>query len=284
LPFLALTLVAAKDPPPPAPKPPVSLVAPAEIAADPANKWTLELSNGGKVVVQLRPDIAPQHVYRIQQLTTQGFYNGLSFHRVIAGFMAQGGDPKGTGEGGSPLPDLPAEFNDLPHVRGVASMARAEAPGSANSQFFIILSPTMKLDHKYSAFGRVTEGMAAVDGIAVGEPPAQPTTIVRASIGGPLPAPPVAAAAVAATPAPAAAEQAVAAPAPADEAPAPAQDPVPAPAEQAVAAPAPAAEGPATASEAPAAVETAAPAPTEQAAAAPAAEVPPQEAPPPNPQ
>ena len=120
------------------------MVAPAEVAADPANRWTLELSNGGKVVIQLRPDIAPQHVYRIQQLTTPGFYNGLAFHRVIPGFMAQGGDPKGTGEGGSKLPDLPAEFNDLPHLRGVASMARAEAPNSANSQFFIMLAPTLQ--------------------------------------------------------------------------------------------------------------------------------------------
>ncbi|HTG78912.1 MAG TPA: peptidylprolyl isomerase, partial [Sphingomicrobium sp.] len=183
LPFLAFTLIAAKNPPPPPPKPPASLTAPAEVAADPANKWTLELSNGGKVVIQLRPDIAPQHVYRIQQLTTNGFYNGLIFHRVIAGFMAQGGDPKGTGEGGSTLPDLPAEFNELPHMRGVTSMARAEQLNSANSQFFIMLAPTFKLDHHYTAFGRVIEGMAAVDAIAIGEPPAQPTKIVRATIG-----------------------------------------------------------------------------------------------------
>jgi len=108
--------------------------------------------------------------------------------------MAQGGDPQGTGQGGSTLPDLPAEFNNMPHLRGVLSMARAEAPNSANSQFFIVLAPTFKLDHKYTAFGRVAEGMAAVDGIAIGEPPAEPTKIVRASIGGPLPPPPVAAA------------------------------------------------------------------------------------------
>lgn len=194
LPFLGLALIAAKPAPPPY-KPPVSLVAPAEVAADPANRWTLELDNGGKVVIQLRPDIAPQHVYRIQQLTVAGFYNGLTFHRVIPGFMAQGGDPKGTGEGGSQLPDLNAEFNDLPHLRGVASMARAEDKNSANSQFFIMLGPRFQLDHKYSAFGRVIEGMGAVDKIAVGEPPAQPTRIVRATIGGPLPAPPVVAAA-----------------------------------------------------------------------------------------
>jgi len=196
LPLMAVALVAAK-PAPVAPAPTVPMAAPAAVAADPANRWTLELSNGGKVVIQLRPDIAPHHVYRIQQLTSQGFYNGLSFHRVIPGFMAQGGDPQGTGQGGSPLPDLAAEFNDLPHLRGVASMARSESPDSANSQFFIVLAPTFKLDHKYSAFGRVIEGMAAVDAMAVGEPPEAPTKIVRATIGGPLPAPP----AVAASPA-----------------------------------------------------------------------------------
>src|SRR5512139_67952 len=182
LPFLAFAMISAKPAPEPA-KPPFSVNAPAEVAADPANRWTLELSTGGKVVVQLRPDIAPQHVYRIQQLTTAGFYDGLTFHRVIPGFMAQGGDPQGTGEGGSRLPDLPAEFNDLPHVRGVTSMARAQDPNSANSQFFIMLAPRFALDHKYSGFGRVIEGMTAVDAIAQGEPPAQPTKIVRASIG-----------------------------------------------------------------------------------------------------
>lgn len=183
------------------------LVVPEAVAADPANKWTLELSNGGKVVIQLRPDLAPGHVYRIQQLTSQGFYNGLKFHRVIAGFMAQGGDPQGTGEGGSPLPDLQAEFNNMPHMRGVVSMARADDPNSANSQFFIMFTPRFSLDHKYTAFGRVIEGMTTVDKIAMGEPPTDPTTIVRASIGGPLPAPPAVAAAPqpaaqAATPAP----------------------------------------------------------------------------------
>jgi len=208
---------------------------------DPENTLILETTKG-KVVIVLRPDLAPEHVKRIKELASQGFYNGLSFHRVIPGFMAQGGDPKGTGEGGSTLPDLPAEFNDFPHIRGVASMARAEAPNSANSQFFIILSPTMKLDHKYSAFGRVIEGMAAVDGIAVGEPPAQPTTIVRATIGGPLPPPP----AVAAAPVP---ETASAASAPAEQAAAPTSEaPAPgaaAPEPTAIEAPAPAAEAPA---------------------------------------
>jgi peptidylprolyl isomerase len=216
LPFLAFALIAAK-PAPVVPTPPVAINAPAEIAADPANRWTLELSNGGKVVVQLRPDLAPQTVYRIQQLTTSGFYNGLAFHRVIPGFMAQGGDPKGTGEGGSPLPDVPAEFNDLPHMRGVASMARAEDVNSANSQFFLMLAPTFKLDHKYSAFGRVIEGMAAVDGIAVGEPPSAPTRIVRATIGGPLPAAPAISAAPVAAADPAAVPAEEVKPAPASE-------------------------------------------------------------------
>ena len=200
-PVMALALMAAKPAPVP-PAPTVSLVAPAAVVADPANRWTIELSTGAKVVIQLRPDIAPRHVYRIQQLTSQGFYNGLSFHRVIPGFMAQGGDPEGTGQGGSKLPDLPAEFSDLPHLRGVLSMARSEAPDSANSQFFIVLAPTFKLDHKYTGFGRVAEGMAAVDGIAIGEPPAEPTKIVRATIGGPLPAPPAITAAAAAGAAP----------------------------------------------------------------------------------
>ncbi|HXG99746.1 MAG TPA: peptidylprolyl isomerase [Sphingomicrobium sp.] len=193
LPFFALVLIAAKPAPPP---PMLSIAAPAAVAANPANRWTLELSNGGRVVVQLRPDIAPNHVYRIQLLTSQGFYNGLKFHRVIPGFMAQGGDPQGTGEGGSKLPDLAAEFNALPHLRGVASMARSENKDSANSQFFLVLSPTFKLDTKYTGFGRIIEGMSTVDAIAVGEPPAQPTTIVRASIGGPLPPAPAASVAV----------------------------------------------------------------------------------------
>jgi peptidylprolyl isomerase len=271
LPFLGLALIAAKPATPPV-KPVVSVMAvPAEVAADPANRWTLELSNGGKVVVQLRPDLAPQHVYRIQQLTTQGFYNGLTFHRVIAGFMAQGGDPVGNGSGGSKLPDVPAEFNNLPHVRGVASMARAEDPNSANSQFFIMLAPRFVLDHKYSGFGRVIEGMATVDAIAVGEPPDQPTKIVRATIGGPLPAPPVVPAA-----APAAATTAEAVPA------APTATAQPAPAAEA----APAAAGPAdetVPAEAPAAAAVPAPAPAaEQAAPAPAEtapEAPPQETP-----
>lgn len=185
LPFAALALIAAKPTPVPA-VPPLPINAPAAIAADPANRLNLALSTGGTVVVQLRPDAAPGHVQRIQTLVSQGFYNGLKFHRVIPGFMAQGGDPQGTGQGGSPLPDLPAEFNTLPHMRGVLSMARAEEENSANSQFFIVLSPTMAIDKKYTVFGRVVSGMQYVDALAPGEPPAQPSTIVRAWLDGPV--------------------------------------------------------------------------------------------------
>lgn len=155
---------------------------PATVPADPQNIWDLDLSTGGRVRIQLRPDIAPAHVERIKELTRQGFYNGLKFHRVIPGFMAQGGDPKGDGTGGSTLPDLKAEFNPMPHLRGTLSMARAQSEDSANSQFFIVLLPRMQLDKKYTVFGRVIEGMQYVDAIAPGEPPANPTVILQASI------------------------------------------------------------------------------------------------------
>lgn len=154
----------------------------AMIPATPENTWVLEISDGARVRVALRPDIAPGHVERIKTLTRQGFYNGLKFHRVIPDFMAQGGDPKGDGTGGSPLPDLKQEFNWLPHMRGTVSMARAAGDDSANSQFFIMLMPRMQLDHKYTVFGRVIDGMPGVDAIAKGEPPVTPTTIVRAYI------------------------------------------------------------------------------------------------------
>lgn len=157
-------------------------VPPASIPADPANIWVLRLSNGGTVRIQLRPDVAPNHVERIKQLTARHFYDGLTFHRVIPGFMAQGGDPKGDGTGGSELPDLKAEFNDLPHVRGAVSMARAASEDSANSQFFVMLMPRLQLDRKYTVFGRVVSGMQYVDAIAQGEPPADPTKIVSASM------------------------------------------------------------------------------------------------------
>ncbi len=213
LPFVALALVAAAPTAiPPAPSIPlaaaVPVLPPAEVTANPANRLTLELSNGGTVVIQLRPDVAPAHVERIQTLVRRGFYNGLAFHRVIPGFMAQSGDPKGSGEGGSELPDLKAEFTTIPYMRGIVAAARTDDPNSANSQFFIMFSPNMSLWGKYTVIGRVVnpEGMAAVDKIAIGEPPAAPTKIVRASLGD----------AVAQAPA----AQAPAAPAPAAQAPA----------------------------------------------------------------
>jgi len=203
-PLLAVALIAAK----PAPPPPAGLPmnAPAEVVADPANKLMLQLSTGGTVVIEMRPDAAPNHVARIQALVRQGFYDGTIFHRVIPGFMAQGGDPTGTGEGGSKLPDLKAEFNSLPHLRGSVAAARAESPDSANSQFYIMFGPKASLDHEYTVFGRVVSGMDAVDAIAPGEPPANPTKIVHASLGDGS-APPPRPAAPAPAPAPAPAEQ-----------------------------------------------------------------------------
>ncbi len=150
---------------------------------EPENILHLDLSSGGRVTIQLRPDAAPNHVARMRMLARRGFYNGLAFHRVIEGFMAQGGDPKGDGTGGSELPDLAAEFNPLPHVRGALSAARATDPNSANSQFFIMLAPRFSLDGQYTVFGRVVGGMSHVDAIQRGEPPAQPTRIVKASVG-----------------------------------------------------------------------------------------------------
>jgi peptidylprolyl isomerase len=183
LPF-AFALVAAKPAPQSAAPAMPSLAAPADVAANPANKLTLELSNGGTVVIQMRPDLAPHHVERVQTLVRQGFYNGLTFHRVIPGFMAQGGDPKGTGEGGSSLPDLKAEFTAIPFLRGTVAAARlGDNPDSSNSQFFIMFVPNPTLDGQYSVWGRVISGMDAVDAIAPGEPPAEPTKIVRAYLG-----------------------------------------------------------------------------------------------------
>ena len=188
LPLMALAVIAAKPAPPVAPV--LTHTAPSAIAAEPTNRLNIELSSGGTVVIQLRPDVAPQHVTRIQSLAAQGFYNGLTFHRVIPGFMAQGGDPKGSGSGGSSLPNVPAEFSSLPHMRGVLAMARtADDLNGGNSQFFIMLSAGMSLDKKYSILGRVISGMQFVDGIAPGEPPEAPTKMVRVWIDGPLPAP-----------------------------------------------------------------------------------------------
>ncbi|MBI1403785.1 MAG: peptidylprolyl isomerase [Porphyrobacter sp.] len=153
-----------------------------DASVDPENVWVLDLSNGQRVKIRLMPSWAPHHVERIKQLTRSGFYNGVIFHRVIDGFMAQGGDPTGTGQGGSELPDLKAEFNPMPHVRGTVSMARAADDDSANSQFFIVFYPRFSLDKKYTNFGRVIENMDAVDAIHRGEPPQDPTYIVQASM------------------------------------------------------------------------------------------------------
>ncbi|MGV3510670.1 MAG: peptidylprolyl isomerase [Novosphingobium sp.] len=154
----------------------------ADHSVDRENIIYLDLSNGGRVVIRLMPDWAPSHVERIKTLVRQGFYDGVIFHRVIDGFMAQTGDPTGTGQGGSPLPDLKAEFNAVPHVRGTVSMARTNEPDTANSQFFIVFYPRFALDHKYTNFGRVIAGMDHVDAIVRGEPPQNPTKIVQASI------------------------------------------------------------------------------------------------------
>ena len=139
-------------------------------------------SNGGDVVIRLRPDLAPGHVERITQLASEGFYDGVIFHRVIPGFMAQGGDPTGTGMGGSKLPDLKAEFNTEPHVRGVCSMARAQNPNSANSQFFICFDDATFLDRQYTVWGVVESGMDHVDALPKGEPPRAPGKIVKATV------------------------------------------------------------------------------------------------------
>jgi peptidylprolyl isomerase len=179
LPFAALLMAAA-----PSTAPAPSIAAPAEIAANPANHLFLDLSNGGTVEIVLRPDLAPNHIQRIQTLVRRGFYNGLTFHRVVPGFMAQGGDPKGTGEGGSELPDLKAEFTAVPFLRGTLGAARAESPDSANSQFFIMFAPRSSLDNNYTVMGRVVKGMDVVDRIEPGEPPANPTKIVKAYLGG----------------------------------------------------------------------------------------------------
>ena len=153
-----------------------------DLTQDPENILFLDLSNGKRVAIRLMPAWAPKHVERIKTLTRQGFYDGVVFHRVIDGFMAQTCDPTGTGQGGSELPDLEAEFNLLPHVRGTVSMARATDKNSANSQFFIMFYPRFSLDRNYTNFGRVIAGMDAVDAIQRGEPPANPTSIVQASI------------------------------------------------------------------------------------------------------
>ncbi len=148
---------------------------------DPENTLYLELKDG-RVVIELRPDLAPNHVARIKQLAREKFYDGIVFHRVIEGFMAQTGDPTGTGAGGSKLPDLKAEFNSAKHVRGTLSMARAGSPDSANSQFFICFKPSGFLDGQYTVLGQVVEGMDLVDKISRGEPPANPDKIISLKV------------------------------------------------------------------------------------------------------
>jgi peptidylprolyl isomerase len=178
---LAASPLAAKDAETPAPAPLPTKVS-MSLDEDPENILLLDLSDGGRVAIRLMPQWAPNHVERIKTLTRQGFYDGVIFHRVIEGFMAQTGDPTGKGTGGSALPDLQAEVNPLPHVRGAVSMARTDDPNSANSQFFIVYYPYFSLDRKYTLFGRVIAGMNYVDAIQKGEPPANPTRILQASM------------------------------------------------------------------------------------------------------
>ena len=137
---------------------------------------------GGDVRIRLRPDLAPGHVARIAELAAEGFYDGVVFHRVIPGFMAQGGDPSGTGRGGSPKPNLRAEFSDAAHVRGVCSMARTSDPNSANSQFFICFADARFLDGQYTVWGEVESGMEHVDALPAGEPPRTPGQILKATV------------------------------------------------------------------------------------------------------
>jgi peptidylprolyl isomerase len=153
--------------------------------ADEKLTLTLDTGNGqtGDVVIKLRPDLAPGHVERIASLAREGFYDGVVFHRVIPGFMAQGGDPTGTGMGGSKQPDLKAEFNSEPHVRGTCSMARSQFPDSANSQFFICFDDARFLDKQYTVWGQVESGMEHVDALPKGEPPREPGKIVKATVG-----------------------------------------------------------------------------------------------------
>jgi peptidylprolyl isomerase len=192
--------LSAKDKPAPAPTPAVSTLVDPSFEVDPDNILLLDLSNGGRVAIRLMPQWAPGHVERVKSLARQGFYNGIIFHRVIDGFMAQTGDPTGTGQGGSQLPDLKAEFNKMPHLRGTVSMARTNEPDTANSQFFIMFMPRFALDNKYTNFGRVIAGMQYVDAITRGEPPVNPTRIVQASIAADHLAPPAVTAAAPAAP------------------------------------------------------------------------------------
>ena len=148
---------------------------------DPENTLVIETTKG-RVVIAMRPDLAPGHVAHIKKLAREGFYDGIVFHRVIEGFMAQTGCPRGTGTGGSSYPDLKAEFNAEPHVRGTASMARAQNPNSANSQFFICFDDARFLDRQYTVWGKVVEGMENVDKIKRGEPVKDPDKMLSVKV------------------------------------------------------------------------------------------------------
>jgi peptidylprolyl isomerase len=150
-------------------------------ALDPENALLIQLE-GGPVTVELLPDVAPQHVARIKELTREGFYDGIVFHRVIDGFMAQTGDPTGTGRGGSSKPNLPAEFSNTPFERGTIGMARTQDPNSANSQFFITFANTSHLNGQYTVWGRVVDGMEHVDAITRGEPPRNPDAMLSVRV------------------------------------------------------------------------------------------------------
>ena len=149
------------------------------MSAKPEDTLVLETTKG-TVMIEMRPDLAPNHVAHIKKLVLEGFYDGIVFHRVIDGFMAQTGCPHGTGTGGSDYPDLKQEFNAEPHVRGICSMARASDPDSANSQFFICFGDATFLDRKYTVWGKVTSGMENVDKIKRGEPVRDPDKIIKA--------------------------------------------------------------------------------------------------------
>ncbi len=148
---------------------------------DPANTLVIDMTHG-RIVIEMRPDLAPGHVEHIKKLAREGFYDGIVFHRVIEGFMAQTGCPHGTGTGGSSYPDLQSEFNDEPHVRGICSMARAQSPHSANSQFFIVFDEASFLDRQYTVWGKVIEGMENVDKIKRGEPVMDPDSMQSVKI------------------------------------------------------------------------------------------------------
>ena len=150
-------------------------------ALDPENALLIELDSG-PVTVEMLPDVAPQHVARIKELTREGFYGGIVFHRVIDGFMAQTGDPTGTGTGGSTKPNLPAEFSNVPFERGTIGMARTQTPNSANSQFFITFAATPHLNGQYTVWGRVVDGMEHVDAITRGEPPRNPDAMLSVRV------------------------------------------------------------------------------------------------------